>query len=203
MSLEGIKYPQEAKRVQDKKGWENQLLILDQAFEHVRDFACAIDGGAYAGAWARKMAEVFTEVHAFEPVQDSFECLQKNVGANVKVYLEALSDVNEPVQIAMKQLNWATVSKHPQTDWRGVGRVQPRFVDGRTIDSLNLSPGLIKLDVEGHEVPVLNGARETLERAAPVLIIEYKYNKPGIDAAMKNAGYRMVHERKPDTIWIR
>ena len=40
------------------------------------------------------------------------------------------------------------------------------------LDRFNLSPALIKLDVEGHEVPALRGARETILRSKPILVVE-------------------------------
>lgn len=41
-----------------------------------------------------------------------------------------------------------------------------------TLDRFALSPALIKLDVEGHEVRALRGARETILRSKPVLVVE-------------------------------
>lgn len=48
-----------------------------------------------------------------------------------------------------------------------------RVVQSISLDSLNLSRiDLIKLDVEGMEVSVLNGAHETILQNKPVLLIE-------------------------------
>jgi FkbM family methyltransferase len=41
-----------------------------------------------------------------------------------------------------------------------------------TVDSLRLSPSFIKIDVEGHEREVLEGAKETLLRSRPALLVE-------------------------------
>ncbi len=42
-----------------------------------------------------------------------------------------------------------------------------------TLDSLNLSPNLIKIDTEGMELLVLQGAEETIGRSRPVLYVEH------------------------------
>ncbi len=41
-----------------------------------------------------------------------------------------------------------------------------------TLDSHQLAPIFIKIDVQGHEYNVLNGGRETLRRYEPILLIE-------------------------------
>jgi FkbM family methyltransferase len=45
-------------------------------------------------------------------------------------------------------------------------------VETRTIDSLGLAPSLIKIDVEGFEHLVLEGARETVKQHSPVIMFE-------------------------------
>ena len=40
------------------------------------------------------------------------------------------------------------------------------------MDSLELAPSVIKIDVEGNELNVLLGSLETIRRAKPVIVIE-------------------------------
>src|SRR5882762_3143975 len=51
---------------------------LDFALKYVKKFRCAVDGGAHVGIWSMHMAKYFTEVMAFEPALDTFECLVEN-----------------------------------------------------------------------------------------------------------------------------
>jgi FkbM family methyltransferase len=50
--------------------------------------------------------------------------------------------------------------------------ITQRVVDVRTVDSFALQPEIMKIDVEGNELEVLEGAGETLERTRPILLIE-------------------------------
>ena len=55
----------------------------------------------------------------------------------------------------------------------------------RALDSLDLpAPDLMKIDVEGHEAEVLEGARRTLENARPLVVFESWY-RPHDPAAMR------------------
>ena len=41
-----------------------------------------------------------------------------------------------------------------------------------TLDSLKLKPYFIKIDVEGHELQVLKGSKETIQKYRPILLVE-------------------------------
>lgn len=50
--------------------------------------------------------------------------------------------------------------------------IEEMTTEVRTLDSFKLNPYFMKIDVQGHELPVLKGARQTLERSKPILLIE-------------------------------
>jgi FkbM family methyltransferase len=69
-------------------------------------------------------------------------------------------------------------------------------VAARPLDALGLGPvGLIKIDVEGHELAVIEGARRTLARDRPALVVEIEERHSGVPlaasfAAIAAHGYR-------------
>jgi len=73
-----------------------------------------------------------------------------------------------------------------------------------TIDSFEYRDlGLIKLDIEGKEKHALIGAKQTIEKHSPVIVIEMKFNIPEVEAQLEDCGYRMVERTKIDQVWIR
>lgn len=113
-----------------------------------------LDIGAHVGTWAIRATRSFRHVVAFEPNPETNRILRTNVTlnrlSNIRVIQAALSDrVGE------------------------IATVESR-VRVRTLDSFEFRPSLVKIDTEGNELRVLQGALETL-RKRPGLIIETHY----------------------------
>lgn len=62
-----------------------------------------------------------------------------------------------------------------------------------TLDAFQLSPAFIKVDVQGLEFAVLGGARATIERCRPALLIEDFGSDPRIAPLVKSLGYDVFH----------
>jgi FkbM family methyltransferase len=72
--------------------------------------------------------------------------------------------------------------------------LRPQVCAMLPLDAFALEPTFIKIDVEGGEFGVLQGAARTLERCRPVLMIERFYGDDRVDELLQRSGYReMVH----------
>ena len=161
----------------------------------------AIDGGAHVGSWSIKMAEFFSEVHAFEPDSQNFSCLEMNIHGleNVKAYNKAIGD--SPCRRSLKE---------------GTNSGSGYLVDGEdfeviTVDSLNLTGlSFLKLDIEGYEPFAIEGAKETIEKYSPVVLVEQKditarYGLHFMEAGkrLEKLGYSLVERVNNDFIYRR
>jgi len=190
-----------------------QLENLDLAMTFVDNFGVAIDVGANIGEWAEKMALKFSRVIAFEPGEDVFEKLVK-VGKfhnNIDCHKKAVGDVEygqvELVSLQKKVRN--SQSRYIRKIAHKNGEVFVNHTSMTTIDSLNLDKlDLLKIDVEGAEMLVLQGAAKTILKYKPVIIIEdssygkrYGYRQDATDKVLKKWGASEVAYRTPDKIF--
>lgn len=144
------------------------------------------DIGANIGAHTLGIAESVGgsgKVYAFEPADFAFAKLKRNLALNPELQactcpqqIQLSANENEILEQKI-YASWplgrdATV--HPKHRGRLVSSEHARvetldhFVSREGIHRLDL----IKMDVDGHELPVLQGARETLRRFQPTLVME-------------------------------
>lgn len=134
-----------------------------------------VDVGANIGSWSIRAAKLFRQVFVFEPDKNVSALLRATMPGNVVVHAVALSDHSGVAQLSVPLLDGKEVATRAslQSDANpGFSEVR-REVSTATLDSYRLHGiSVIKIDVEGHEAFVLDGAKETIARERPVLIVE-------------------------------
>jgi FkbM family methyltransferase len=129
-----------------------------------------IDVGANIGAFTVPMAQIVGEsgiVYAFEASYKNARLLRKNIHdnrlVNVSVIERAASSYHHLITISNQDAHHA----YNDTD-------RDSFDSAAVpIDSLNLEKcHFIKIDVDAHELEVLQGAEETIKRCQPVIYVE-------------------------------
>jgi FkbM family methyltransferase len=130
-----------------------------------------IDIGASVGAWTFNIAKRGFEVYAYEPSPKAYEVLCKRAKkyCNVHAFSYALGDKD-----TIGRLGYTAFSLSGTMD------EEIHIPGGNTIDialhkldSLCITQvGVIKIDTEGYEVPILRGAKDTIQKWKPTLIIE-------------------------------
>jgi FkbM family methyltransferase len=151
---------------------EPELLLLSELCSG----GTAVDVGANRGVYAYALAAVAREVHAFEANPDYAEFARRMLGPRARVHEVALSNKRGrapfyvPIGDDGSELHLAgnLTNAHPQF-------ARQRVVDARleTLDAYALTGvSFIKVDVEGSELAVLEGASATIARDRPALLLE-------------------------------
>lgn len=177
-----------------------QFRKLERALEFVPKGRrrVALDVGGHCGLWSMHLVNEFAHVHAFEPVPLHRELYGRNVqGENYTLHAVAIGESAGTVDIQIPlettgNAHIAIAGQHPGT--HGVEHPDLQYVVSgvplRTLDSFDFADvDFIKIDVEGLERAVVAGARETILRCKPVIIVEQKKNEKAYgdeeDAAAK------------------
>lgn len=179
-----------------------QRLFMDKVFLHCKGFRTAVDVGAHIGLCTDVMAKRFETVWAFEPTDENFKCLQSNIGDRARLENVALGDF----------LDYGVMTLPGEAN-SGMWYVRQDDLGGipiRTLDSYDLlHVDLIKIDTEGFEGCVIEGASETISRDKPVIVFEDNGNgakyfgkdwrdpKPLLTAH----GYKRKARLNKDEIW--
>lgn len=147
-----------------------------------------LDVGANIGWYSVRFAkrEPQAHVHAFEPMPVSHAFLQRNVaangmGAHVTCYNYGLSEAGGSFEFFIAPTGGTNASL-----LNVAGSVEARKVMGLTLTldqwcaNQQISPDFIKCDVEGAELLVFRGGKETLLRDKPIVFAELlrKWAKP-------------------------
>lgn len=166
----------------------------------------AVDAGAHVGLWTLHMSRFFGHVTCFEPVPENLECWIRNCGhlTNASIYHTGLSDRARDVSLAkVDGSSWSW-----SIDLPAFGRQRSEVPSTRAkvvrLDSLDLNPvDFLKVDVEGHEYEVLEGAKRTIARCRPVVLIEEKFD--GAKCASEllvSLGMHEVWKKKCDHLFV-
>lgn len=149
-------------------GLEYQKDVRDEAIKLCNSRNLAVDVGAHVGIATLHFASRFSNVLSFEPIPETFACLRKNINASgsdaIIAVNTALSDCVHSVEFTFNEGNSGYTVPHSSTQGQ-----QTLF-----LDMFHIHPSLIKVDVEGFEPYVIRGAKETIERCSPVMLIEAK-----------------------------
>jgi len=149
----------------EEKGSLNIDGLIDKICKLLSPGDVVVDVGANIGDhtyFYRQSVGEKGEVIAFEPDPECFACCVLNCGTFKNMYQAAATDHSAELGILIQPNRGQNF-----IDINGKG------VRGFPIDDLELKRcNLIKIDTEGSEEMVLRGARRTIERLKPLIVIE-------------------------------
>ena len=156
-------------------GWMRQ--VVKKYYKPETDI---LDIGANIG-YNSLMFSDYGPVHSFEPV--FYEIINMNIRANalnhtVSVYPIALSNEDTESVIYIPErgfqsdpniINYGATSMYKSDD---IGGTPFETTTKKLDDVYEGHPSVIKIDVEGHELQVLQGALETIKKYMPMIMVE-------------------------------
>jgi FkbM family methyltransferase len=90
---------------------------------------------------------------------------------------------------------WSGLRRRPEiSDSRGDPQFIPVEVSTLDAEMAGLTPRVVKIDVEGAEVAVLEGARSVLSAARPLVIFEHVYEAAALYGALPGAPWDLLSE---------
>lgn len=168
------------------------------------EFNNCLDVGAHVGFWLKDLQNNFKMVYAFEPISDVRECLKKNVEKdNYLLFDFGLGNKNEKVMV-----NYIP----EETGNTYVSDQGNREIEIRRLDEIKLPKiDYIKIDAEGYEIKVLQGAEGLITRDEPYIHVEVKekilerhgLSAVDIDRYFEEIDYKKVYRIKSEFVYAK
>ena len=159
------------RKVEPEFFWIKEILGKDSVF---------MDVGANVGAYLYTLENHLNleNIFAFEPNQQLFKRL-KRLFPKVNLFSVALSDISTIAEFKIPVINGEKVHtrgtlqtsiKEKNEEKTILQKVEVKPLDELNINLKNLD--FIKIDVEGNEMQTLRGAKKTIEKYKPILMVE-------------------------------
>lgn len=167
-----------------------------------------LQAGGNLGIFAKQMSKHFDKVYCYEPVEENFDCLTKNISGidNIQAHQAGLSN-----QIQTASVEWSAErnSGAIRLQESAQGNINLVSMDSQQYKDLDL----IWLDLEGYEYKALCGATQTLAKHKPLLVIEnngliHEYpgtnegNKEIRNVMLEKFGYKFVTRLMRDDVYM-
>jgi FkbM family methyltransferase len=169
------------------KSHHSEIRLAQFMLMYLREGCIFYDVGAHLGFFtllAAKLAGSEGKIISFEASPSMFTYCQQNVSnhANIRVYNKAVFNEDGSIRfyefpILYSEYNSPYPEQYEDASWHKSNKAIEVDIPSVTLDSFvrqsNHIPDLIKIDVEGAETEVLDGADDLLSRYKPVIVMEY------------------------------
>lgn len=167
--------------------WGSEALLFSLA-PRSRAF---MDIGANIGYYSHYMRPGVSNVYAFEPDPRMFELLRKGVigHANISIFPIAVGNRSGKARFTMERGGEVSHLALPTERARATIEVDIVTVDSFVANN-QIEVGVIKTDVEGFDLEVLQGARLTLRTQRPYVLSEIQPSAE-LSSLVNDVGYRV------------
>ena len=172
-----------------------ELLVQEAVARHAGAVTTVVDCGANVGEWSAALVAAFerpgrTEelrLHCFEPSAPTFEALSANLAphggdrTSIQLVRQALSARVGEATLHVVHEGAGSNSLVPGAAGSGGSSTATEAVETTTLTAYTRDLGiekidLLKIDVEGHDMEVLEGASELVDAGA-IEAIQFEYNQ--------------------------
>ncbi len=198
-----------------KRSDEQEINLVKKFIKSGTD---SIDVGVYRGVYSYEMSKYSEKVHYFEPNPIIFEYINKNLKKfikNIHLYNFALSNQNKTINLKIPirnsnsnkeifeeyyEMGKATIHNENNFENYENFEIQTKKIDELSFDN---KISFIKIDVEGHELEVIEGAKNTIKKDKPILLVEIEkqYTKKEVGESINfinSLGYKSYFFNKKD-----
>lgn len=211
---------------------ETKLVI--KILNHIseKENISVYDIGANTGYYGILSAFMFKEkvqVYSFEPVLEHVDCIKKSIYLNklnnLKIFELGLGNKDEEKTMYIAGSGSSFEKGFTAKNIKNERKILINKLDNIVSNEKIKKPDFIKMDVEGHEFKVLEGAKNTISGNLPVLFIEIAYSMKNLGRSyinndfkntfdfLENMGYqsykfdggklqKINSEKKPDGIYM-
>ena len=196
-----------------------QDALADARTIHGGHLECVFDVGAHVGQSAAEFLDAFplARIHSFEPAAASYEELRKLAGRHSRVTAvnAAVGDREGDAAFFINKLSVTNSLLKPSagaTDFLvtadGLDTREEVTVRLLTLDSYCAAQGieridLLKLDTQGYELRVLDGARSLVERhAIPLIHLEVCFVRFYEHQPLFPEVYQYLYDRDYRLVWL-
>lgn len=186
----------------DRNNHDNK--IFDIINQHTSGYDHVVDVGGNVGKWSCHFAKKFKQVSTFEPAPYHIECFKENCKdhKNIQLYEFGLSNsyARGKLDVFIEGHLGSTRILDDDT-----GNIQMKTLDSMNFEHIDV----LKIDVEGRELHVLQGGEKTLKKLSPLIVIErcvlnskaFGYDKKATDDILRSYGYKIIYKLTRDCVY--
>lgn len=187
--------------------------VYDTAIKYVKDDTIVLDVGANFGQLSVLLSKYKknVEVYSFEASNYIFEILTKNIkenGANVKPFNNLVGNKTEQDSL-IKKLNISKFNTYGSNKIEKIETDKHENLEIEKVNSIKIDDmlfnkkiSLMKIDVQGYDLEVLKGAKNTIKKHQMPVIFEYEedfaadfnYNFNSFEKFIEEINYKIVKQ---------
>lgn len=169
------------------------IYFLRKHIVKTGDGKALLDIGGHTGLFALLISQSFSKIVAFEPAQDTYKLLSRNIALNPQ-----LDFIPEQMGVSDREDDLEFIVTGQNSGMNKIAKTETEkfetsyIIKCTTLDSfVSKSPELpgvscIKIDTEGHELEILRGAKKTIESNKDIIILYENSSYAEIQTLLKS-----------------